>query len=79
MSEVSNTPQDERPAAEKRTTLTLQDLGLMVQIIETGTQRGAWKPDELSSVGGLYDRITKFLEAANQAAQQQKATTPETE
>ncbi len=71
MSEVSTDQQEE--SADKRTTLTLQDLALMVQIIETGTQRGTWKPDELSSVGTLYDRITKFLEMANQQAQQQKS------
>lgn len=74
MSEVSTAqPEESTESAEKRTTLTLQDLALMVQIIETGTQRGTWKPDELSSVGTLYDRITKFLEMANQQAQQQKS------
>ena len=39
----------------------------MLQIIETVTKRGAWKPDELSSVGALYDRITTFINAANVA------------
>ena len=73
MSEVSNTAPEEQQ--DRRTTLTLQDLNLMVQIIDTGTQRGAWKTDELSSVGGLYDRISKFLTAANTAAQQKAETT----
>lgn len=74
MSEVSNTTSEEQP--DRRTTLTLQDLNLMIQIIDTGTQRGAWKTDELSSVGGLYDRISKFLEAANTAAQQKSDAAP---
>ena len=72
MSEVSTDQTED--STEKRTTLTLQDLALVVQIIETGTQRGTWKPDELSSVGTLYDRVTKFLAMANQQAQQKSSS-----
>ena len=64
----SNTVPSEQPAAEsaapERPTLTLQDLSLIVQVLETGSSRGAWKASELSSVGYLYDRVTAFLEAA---------------
>jgi hypothetical protein len=67
MSEVNSTT-SEQPAVEsaapERPTLTLQDLSLMVQVLETGSARGAWKAGELSSVGHLYDRVTSFLEAA---------------
>jgi len=72
MSDVSNSQPEE--SQDKRTTLTLQDLALMIQIIETGTQRGVWKPDELSSVGTLYDRITKFLSMANQQSQEKSSS-----
>lgn len=67
MTEVNSTT-SEQPAVEsattERPTLTLQDLSLMVQVLETGSARGAWKASELSSVGHLYDRVTSFLEAA---------------
>ena len=68
MSEVNseNTePQTVSGAEEQaKPTLSLQDLTLMVQILQVGTKRGAWKAGELSSVGVLYDRITAFLNAA---------------
>lgn len=67
MSETTTTEQTQ----EERPTLTLNDLRLMTQVIESGLERKAWKVDELSTVGGLYDRISQFLEAATaaQAAQ----------
>ena len=44
--------------------LTVQDLTLTLQVIQVATSRGAFKADELTSIGGLYDRVFKFLEAA---------------
>ena len=57
--------------------LTIQDLTLTQQIIQVATSRGAFKADELSVVGGVYDRITKFLDsvaAANAPSQAADAT-----
>jgi hypothetical protein len=45
-------------------TLGLQDLVLMAQVIQLATSRAAWKPDELSVVGNLYDRLMAFLESS---------------
>jgi hypothetical protein len=53
--------------AENKPSLTLQDLNLVIEILETGSQRGAWKAEELSTVGGVYDRISAFLNVANAA------------
>lgn len=64
MSEVTNNQEQASDETQEKPNLTLQDLTLMVQILQVGTTRGAWKADELSSVGGLYDRITAFLNAA---------------
>lgn len=65
MSEVSTTPTtEETVSSQERPSLTLQDLTLVTQIIQVGTARGAWRADELSSVGGLYDRVIAFLTAA---------------
>lgn len=60
--------------ADNKPSLTLQDLNMVIQILETGSQRGAWKADELSTVGGVYDRISAFLNVAN-AAQKPAALT----
>jgi hypothetical protein len=42
----------------------VQDLTLTLQVIQVASSRGAFKADELSAIGGLYDRIFKFLEAS---------------
>ena len=44
--------------------LSVQDLMTAAQLIQLGTQRGAWRVEELSTVGGLYDRLLAFLEAS---------------
>lgn len=51
-------------AEDQKTTLTLQDIAAMVQVIQLATERIAWKVDELSSVGILYDRMVAFLKTA---------------
>lgn len=60
MSEVSTSsaPLEDAP------TLTLTDIANVVQVISLATQRGAWRPNELSSVGSLYDKLVAFLESA---------------
>jgi hypothetical protein len=53
------------PAAENAAPagLTIQDLLLTLQVVQVAASRGAFKADELSNVGGLYDRLFKFLES----------------
>jgi hypothetical protein len=46
------------------TELTVTDLTLTLQVIQVATSRGAFKADELTAIGGLYDRIFKFLESS---------------
>jgi hypothetical protein len=60
MSEVSTSG----AAHEEAPTLTLTDIANVVQVISLATQRGAWRPNELSSVGSLYDKLVVFLESA---------------
>jgi hypothetical protein len=52
------------PETESAPSLGLQDLVLMAQIIQLATSRASWKPDELSVVGNLYDRLMSFLESS---------------
>jgi hypothetical protein len=49
---------------EKGPSLGLQDLVIVAQIIQIATSRSAWKPEELSTVGNLYDRLIAFLTAS---------------
>ena len=54
------TQTQEKPAVQ----LQLSDLLLAAQVIQAASQRGAIKADEMSQVGGLYDRIVTFLQAS---------------
>lgn len=52
----------------------LNDLQLLAQIVDLATQRGAFRGNELSQVGGVYDKLSNFLGyVAEQQAQAQEA------
>jgi len=64
------------PADATQTTppqLGLNDLAATVQLIDVCSKRGAFEGPELSTIGGLRQRITDFLKAA---APQQPAGDP---
>ena len=46
------------------TTITLQDLVTVAQIIQLSTQRGAFRAEELADVGGLYNKLIAFLQSS---------------
>jgi hypothetical protein len=52
--------------------LTISDLAAIKNLIDVVTTRGAFKGEELSSVGVLYDKLNKFLTAVQAQAQQQQ-------
>ena len=60
------------PAAEQLAQqapgLTLQDLVLVAQILQLTTQRGAFRAEELTQVGGLYDKLVTFLQSTGAIA-----------
>jgi len=41
--------------------LNIADLVNVLQVMKTCAARGAFRADEMSSVGGLYDRLQTFL------------------
>jgi hypothetical protein len=43
--------------------LQLQDLVILLQTLQVTAQRGAIRADEMSTVGGVYERLFAFLEA----------------
>ena len=56
------------PPEAGQTGLTIQDLSLVLQVINLTAARGAFKADELTTVGGLHDRIYKFLDSVGAIA-----------
>lgn len=51
---------------KKAPELNLNDLAAIKNLIEVVTARGAFKANELSAAGALFDKLNGFLEAANQ-------------
>jgi len=45
------------------TGLTIRDLAQVVEIVKVCSARGAFRADELSGVGLLYDRLSSFLQS----------------
>lgn len=61
--------------------LTVQDLNALKAIIDVASQRGAFKPNEMTVVGTTYTKLENFLNAVAAAAEQQQEgeqTTEET-
>lgn len=49
--------------------INIQDLVNVLQVISTCADRGAFKADELTIVGGLYDRLYAFVQATGVKSQ----------
>jgi hypothetical protein len=73
MSEDTNVEATEAAPAAEQTQgpdLTVQDLQALKSIIDVASQRGAFKPNEMMTVGQTYNKLEQFL---NAVAQQQPA------
>jgi len=57
------------PEQQQGPELTVQDLNAIKQIIDVASQRGAFKPNEMMTVGQTYNKLEAFL---NAVASQQK-------
>jgi hypothetical protein len=58
------------PSEAQGPDLTVQDLQALKSIIDVASQRGAFKPNEMMTVGQTYNKLETFLAAV---AQQQPA------
>ena len=47
----------DRNTTQDKPGLNINDLAAMLQIIGIATQRGAFRADEMSSIGTVYDRV----------------------
>lgn len=54
------------------TELTITDLALARAVIETATDRGTFKANELASVGALYNKLDAFLKEVEAQAKAAK-------
>lgn len=57
--------------------LTINDLLTVLNIIQVVSQRGVIRADEMSTVGNLYDRLFKFLDAQGAIKRPEPAATSE--
>ena len=64
----------EAPAQE----LTINDLGALKSIIDVASQRGAFKPNEMVTIGQVYNKLESFLNAVQAQQQAQPEGAPET-
>lgn len=72
--EVSESIASESVATEGETvTITAGDLNTMVKIIDAGSQRGAWRGEELTTVGGLREKLVSTINSLNPAAEEDAA------
>ena len=57
--------------AQEDTSISLNDLQVLANIVDLATQRGAFRGNELSQVGAVFDKLSAFLQqvAAAQAEQ----------
>ena len=53
-------------------TLTINDLATLRNVIDLASARGAFRANELSEVGDVYNRLNQFVEASVAAAQAQQ-------
>tara|TARA_B100000900_G_scaffold232247_1_gene197254 strand:+ start:2692 stop:3003 length:312 start_codon:yes stop_codon:yes gene_type:complete len=84
--QISNTAEVEEQVAPESTaeegqqvpeSIGLNDLQLLAQIVDLATQRGAFRGNELTQIGVVYDKLSSFLGyVAEQQAQAQDADAP---
>lgn len=61
-------------AAQEAPQLSIADLQALLNVIDVASSRGAFRANELTNVGGVADKLTKFLQ---HVADQQKAQAEE--
>ena len=55
--------------------LQIVDLQALLQVVDVLSSRGAVKPEEMSAIGAVRDKLARFLASVAAAAQQEQAET----
>jgi len=53
----------------QETSLTIADIATLKQIVEVASSRGAFRAEELSQIGAVYDRVNAWLESMTPATE----------
>ena len=53
--------------------ITVADIATLKQIVEVATSRGAFRAEELSQVGAVYDRVSAWINSMTQEATEDEA------
>lgn len=76
MTTVTNQEAEQtQPAPADVPRFSLNDLKSLQEIVKVATERGAFRANELSAIGSVYDRLSGFL-AAGEVASQPDGETP---
>lgn len=54
----------------QNTQLTIADLASLRSLLQAAYSRGAFRIEEASQVGAIFDRLARFLDEQQQAAEQ---------
>lgn len=73
MTEETTTPVEEETVVEEQPRLNLNDLAILVQAVDIGSQAGAYKGNDLEAIGSARNRVAAFVNINSPAP-----TTPET-
>jgi hypothetical protein len=63
----------EEVANTASTSLQLSDILLCAQVVQLASQRGAFRAEEFTQVGQLYDRLVAFLKESGALQKQEPA------
>jgi len=53
-------------------TITIADLDIIKKIIELSAARGAFRAEEMTEIGAMYDKLSGFLQAVIEQTQAQQ-------
>jgi len=72
------TQQEQATPPENTVQLQLSDLVMCAQAIQLASQRGAFRAEEFTQIGGVFDRITTFLTASGAMSSSSAPSSDET-
>ena len=75
MTEDVQTEAVETPAVQ----LQISDLIVLMNVVRITAERGAIRAEEMQVVGGVYDKLVRFLDAAGALKTAEQATAEETQ
>lgn len=76
--EEQATQQEQATPPEHTVQLQLSDLVMCAQAIQLASQRGAFRAEEFTQIGGVFDRITTFLKVNGALGSSSAPTSDET-